>query len=130
MSLDQGKLTPDIVKKFGRLYDKLPDLIMEEKPSLLHGDLWSGNLIVDDNGNPCLIDPAVFYGNREVEIAFTHLFGGFNAKFHDAYHACFPLENDFTSRIDLYNLYPLLVHVNLFGGGYLNQVVSILNNYV
>lgn len=130
MALMNGKLEAGIAKKFDTLFGKLPELITEGKPSLLHGDLWSGNLIVNSHGNPCLIDPAVFYGNREAEIAFTYLFGGFDRIFYDSYQSNFPLEKGFDSRIDLYNLYPLLVHVNLFGGGYLNQVVSILRNYV
>jgi fructosamine-3-kinase len=130
LALGNGKIKPDIAKKFDQLFEKIPLFIIEDKPSLLHGDLWSGNLIVDDKGDPCVIDPAVFYGNREAEIAFTQLFGGFDDEFYASYHANFPLENSFKSRIDLYNLYPLLVHLNLFGGGYFTQVVSILKNFV
>lgn len=129
-AVNSRKFQRDTVKQFETLYDKLPDLLHEEKPSLLHGDLWRGNLIVDETGNPCLIDPAVYYGNREAEIAFTKLFGGFSNEFYDSYHLNFPLPTDFESRIDVYNLYPLLVHVNLFGGSYAGQVVSILRNYV
>lgn len=130
LAVTTKKLETDTAKKFELLYKKLPDLLVEETPSLLHGDLWSGNLIVDETGNPCLIDPAVYYGNREAEIAFTKLFGGFGNEFYDSYQSNFPLQKDFESRTDLYNLYPLLVHVNLFGESYGNQVVSILRNYV
>jgi protein-ribulosamine 3-kinase len=130
LSVKSGKLETEIARKFERLYEKLPELIVEEKPSLLHGDLWSGNLIIDDKGGPCLIDPAIFYGNREAELAFTRLFGGFSPDFYASYQSNFPLEKGFESRIDLYNLYPLMVHLNLFGQGYQNQVVSILKNYV
>lgn len=124
------KIESKTVKKFDTLFDKLPNVLIVEKPSLMHGDLWSGNLIVDGHGNPCLIDPAVYFGHREAEIGFTYLFGGFHKAFYESYQANFPLENGFKSRIDLYNLYPLLVHLNLFGKGYLNQVVSILDHYV
>ena len=112
-----------------QLYNQLPELLANEPSSLLHGDLWSGNLMTDDKGQPALIDPAVYYGNREVEIAFTRLFGGFDNKFYTTYNAVWPLSSGFEVRKDIYNLYPLLVHVNLFGGGYLSQVESILNRY-
>jgi protein-ribulosamine 3-kinase len=118
-----------LIKDFDGLFQKLPSLLPEEKPALLHGDLWSGNLIADENGAPCLIDPAVYYGNREIEIAFTHLFGGFSSDFYNSYTDASPLQPGFQDRIDLYNLYPLLVHVNLFGGGYLSQVKNILKKY-
>jgi fructosamine-3-kinase len=77
-----------------------------------------------------LIDPAVYFGNREAEMAFTTLFGGFDASFYDSYNQHFPLASGFEDRIDLYNLYPLLVHVNLFGGGYFNSVNQIVNRMI
>lgn len=125
-----GKITSDIRKQFDVLYKKLPDLLPQEKPALLHGDLWSGNVMVNEKGEPALIDPAVYYGHREAELAFTQLFGGFEQEFYLSYNNAFPLIPGFSSRTDLYNLYPLLVHVNLFGGGYLHQVVNILSRYV
>jgi fructosamine-3-kinase len=125
-----GKISNELFVNFEILINKLPTLIPESKTSLLHGDLWSGNVIADERGQPCLIDPATYYGNREAEIAFTKLFGGFSDRFYKSYHSNFPLENDFKSRIDLYNLYPLLVHVNIFGPNYLNQVVSIVKQFV
>ena len=82
--------------------------------------------MVDEFGEPCLIDPAVYYGHREAELAYTLLFGGFDDAFYASYEEAFPLQKDFDKRSDVYNLYPLLVHVNLFGGGYANQVRSIL----
>lgn len=112
---------------FDKLFLYLPDLLPQEKPSLLHGDLWSGNVLTGSDGSPALIDPATYYGNREIEIAFTYLFGGFDPRFYESYHSAFPLDKGFESRIDLYNLYPLLVHVNMFGGGYKNQVSATLN---
>lgn len=130
LALDRGKLNTETVRLFGTLYNKLGDLLPEEKPSLLHGDLWSGNLIINAEGKPCLIDPAVYYGHREAEIAFTTLFGGFSAEFYNSYHEAFALAPGYAERFDIYNLYPLMVHVNLFGGGYISQVVSILRQWV
>jgi protein-ribulosamine 3-kinase len=127
---DHGKLSHETIRQFDLLYKKLPELLPEEKSSLLHGDLWSGNLITNAKGDPCLIDPAVYYGNREAEIAFTRLFGGFSPAFYDSYHTAFALQPGHDERCDIYNLYPLMVHVNLFGGGYASQVVSILKQFV
>lgn len=123
------KITADIRKQFDVLYKKLPDLLPQEKPALLHGDLWNGNVMVNEKGEPTLIDPAVYYGHREAELAFTQLFGGFEPEFYQAYHEAFPVAKGFASRANLYNLYPLLVHVNLFGGGYLQQVENILDRF-
>ncbi|HEY0656738.1 MAG TPA: fructosamine kinase family protein, partial [Chryseosolibacter sp.] len=117
-------------KKFEVLAKELVNLVNPERPALLHGDLWSGNLIVDDAGLPCLIDPAVYFGNREVDLAMTTLFGGFDPKFLSAYHEVFPLQTGYKQRFEIYNLYPLLVHTNLFGKNYWLQVVSILNQFV
>jgi protein-ribulosamine 3-kinase len=128
-AIDEEKLDNNMVQKFNSLYKKLKGILPEEIPALLHGDLWSGNLITNANGDPCLIDPAVYYGHREAEIAFTKLFGGFQDAFYDSYNSAFPLHHDFAYRMDIYNLYPLLVHVNLFGGGYVGQVKSILGKF-
>jgi protein-ribulosamine 3-kinase len=117
-------------KKFDALYKKLPQLLPSEKPSLLHGDLWSGNLIADNQGLPSLIDPAVYFGNREAELAFTQLFGGFDQSFYESYENVFPLVAGYDERVDVYNLYPLLVHANLFGGSYLLQMRGIVARFV
>lgn len=127
--IDAGRIDASISRKFDRLYPRLPEILTEEPPSLLHGDLWSGNLITDEKGEPCLIDPAVYYGNREVDLAMTKLFGGFDERFFNAYQEAFSTAPGLDERLDIYNLYPLLVHVNLFGRGYLNQVSSILRAY-
>lgn len=119
-----------IRRNFETLYTKLPDLLPTEKPALLHGDLWSGNLMVNKHGAPGLIDPAVYFGHREMDIAMTQLFGGFNPEFLQVYHDVFPLTPGVEDRLQLYNLYPLLVHVNLFGGDYLAQVNSILRRFI
>lgn len=98
-------------------------------PSLLHGDLWSGNYMVAANGEPVLIDPATYYGHREVDLAMTELFGGFSPRFYAAYNEVYPLEG-YEQRRQLYQLYPLLVHMNLFGEGYAARVDSIARYYV
>lgn len=109
-------------KKFRTVYPQLPGMLPDEPPALLHGDLWSGNFMVGPEGNPYIFDPAVYYGHREIELAFTRLFGGFDPQFYHSYHEAFPLEPGFEERVDIYNLYPLLVHVNLFGTSYLSGV--------
>lgn len=108
------------------LSDNLHNYIPDEKPALLHGDLWSGNFMVAENGDPCLIDPAVYYGHRETELAFMQMFGGFGAELFQEYASQFPLESGFENRVDLHQLYPLLVHSILFGGHYVQEVKSIL----
>lgn len=123
-------ISKELYDKFQDFYKVLPNLLPDEKPSLLHGDLWSGNVITDDKGKPCLIDPAVYYGNREMEMAFTTLFGGFDNRFYEAYHESFPLQPRFDERIPIYNIYPLMVHVNIFGTSYLPPVLRTLNRYL
>jgi len=93
----------------------------QPKASLLHGDLWSGNYAIDDNGRPVIFDPAVYYGDREADIAMTELFGGFSQQFYSAYNEAYPLDSGYRVRKTLYNLYHILNHLNLFGGGYLGQ---------
>jgi fructosamine-3-kinase len=107
----------------------LPELLPEEKPALVHGDLWNGNVISNIEGLPCLIDPAAYYGHREVDLAMMKLFGGFDETFYLCYNDFYPLESGWSDRSDIYNLYPLLVHVNLFGGLYVSQVVSTLTKF-
>lgn len=97
------------------------------EPSLLHGDLWSGNWGADEAGTPYLFDPAVYYGDREADLAMTRLFGGFGAAFYAAYDDGWPLAPGWERRVDLYNLYHLLNHFNLFGAGYLGQVAAVLS---
>ncbi len=128
--LDMGNYSPSVKQDFEKLFAKLPNIFPANPPSLLHGDLWSGNFLVKDKETPVLIDPAIYFGNREMDIAMCKLFGGFHTDFYASYNEEFPLESDWEERINLCNLYPLLVHVNLFGGGYLNQVKNILSYYV
>lgn len=129
IAFDTQAIDEFVLKKFERLYQKIPSILTDENPSLIHGDLWGGNLLTDENGNPCLIDPAVYFGNREVDLAMTQLFGGFANEFYEVYQEVFPLPKGAQERFDIYNLYTLLVHVNLFGQGYLNQVLNILNSF-
>lgn len=129
LALKDGLLDSSTLQKFETLFKQLPGLLPSEGPSLLHGDLWSGNLITDEKGEPCLIDPAAYFGHREADLAMTQLFGGFDDTFLDSYHDSFPLTPGFRERFDLYNLYPLLVHVNLFGRSYACQVNSILKRF-
>lgn len=99
----------------------------EPQPSLVHGDLWGGNWGVLRNGEPCVFDPAVYYGDREVDIAMTQLFGGFDAAFYAAYERVSPLPPGADARRALYNLYHLLNHFNLFGPGYLSSIATTLD---
>jgi protein-ribulosamine 3-kinase len=115
---------------FEKLYTKLPELFDEEAPALLHGDLWSGNYLTTPADEPYLIDPAVYYGHREVDLAMTALFGGFSNEFYIDYNEAFPLAKGWQQRADLWNLYPLLVHLNLFGAGYLGRVRDAVKSYL
>ena len=118
-----------------RLLDHAEKRILEllatatEAPSLLHGDLWSGNYMADEEGAPCLIDPAVYYGHREADLAMTRLFGGFGEAFYRAYEEVLPLAPGQSDRLPIYQLYHVLNHLNLFGGGYYDQSRGILRRY-
>ena len=111
-----------------RLCDKLPAFFTDYHPvpSLLHGDLWAGNAATDKQENPVIFDPACYYGDREADLAMTELFGGFGRDFYDAYQAVWALHEGYRVRKSLYNLYHILNHLNLFGGGYLRQAESMM----
>ncbi len=112
------------------LLDHLDRYLAEpQKPSLLHGDFWAGNYMIDREGHPWLIDPAAYVGHAEADIAMTELFGGFDSTFYSAYKEAAGLSADYADRRDLYNLYHLLNHLNLFGGGYLPSVRAVLRRY-
>jgi fructosamine-3-kinase len=131
LAVDGGLATPRMRRGFERLWGALDRLVgPPEPPARLHGDLWGGNLLCDERGHPCLIDPAVYGGHREVDLAMMRLFGGFGSRVFDAYRAAWPLADGHRERIALYQLYPLMVHVNLFGGGYLGSVESALDRLV
>jgi fructosamine-3-kinase len=123
MASDRGLLGAGLVKRLDQLLARLEALVgPPEPPARLHGDLWGGNLHVDDRGAPCLIDPAAFAGHREIDLAMMQLFGGFSSRVFDAYEEAHPLADGASDRVPLYQLYFLLAHVNLFGGGYVASV--------
>ncbi len=129
LALYERRITQQLYDRILAFCEQLPTLIPNEKPALIHGDLWSGNVMTDSSGLVALVDPACYYGLREAELAFTTMFGGFDTNFYEAYHEIYPIENGFGDRIPIYNLYPLMVHVNLFGGGYLDAVEKILKKF-
>lgn len=113
-----------------RLVAHAPALLHEPLPALVHGDLWLGNLMSDAQGAPALIDPAIYFADREVDIAMTMLFGTFDKRFYAAYQEYYPLPAGWHTRIQLYNLYHMLNHLNIFGGSYLNSVEHIVQSYL
>jgi protein-ribulosamine 3-kinase len=114
---------------FEKLYSKLPEIFNDEKPSLVHGDLWRGNFMCDENSQPVLIDPAVYYGHRSVDLAMTTLFGGFDKQFYESYNYYHPFPSNYHDQWYVANLYPLLIHLNLFGSSYLGQIEQTLKNF-
>ncbi len=130
-AVDAQRLDATAASDFQKLSKRLQQLYsVAEPPARLHGDLWGGNLHTDANGMPCLIDPAVYGGHREMDLGMMRLFGGFSAKVFAAYAECYPLLPGFEERVALSQLYPLLVHVNLFGGGYASSVKKIVARYI
>jgi protein-ribulosamine 3-kinase len=130
LAIQNGLVSSDLVNRYRNFYRLVPNLLPADKPALLHGDMWSGNVMVGDDGKVCLIDPAVYYGNREIELAFTQMFGGFARDFYSSYHEVYPLEPGFEERVDIYNIYPHMVHVNLFGTSYLSGVEGVIRRYL
>ncbi len=130
LARDNGRIHPGDPIRFERLYARLPALIPPALPALLHGDLWKHNCLMAVSGEPVLIDPAVYYGHREMDVAMTRLFGGFEPDFYEAYNSADPLDEGWEERVDLCNLYPLLVHLNLFGGSYAGRIGAILRKHV
>jgi fructosamine-3-kinase len=126
---EQHKCTKADLQLAEQFCNKLPALMPEEQAALLHGDLWSGNRMFTWNGEACIYDPAVYFGHREMDIAMTLLFGGFDTQFYTTYNEVFPLQNGWRNRIDVCQLYPLLVHLILFGRHYYCAVKSILKKY-
>lgn len=112
-----------------RFFNNVEDAIPDEPSSLIHGDLWVGNYMTDEQGDPVLIDPATCYAHREMDLAMMKLFGGYSARIFAIYHEHYPLESQWHSRVNLYQLYYLLVHLNLFGAGYLSSVENIIKKY-
>jgi fructosamine-3-kinase len=129
MATRSGLLPERTRRAFESLFRQLDSIFPDEPPCLIHGDLWSGNYHVDEKGEACIIDPAVYYGSREMDIGMSRLFGVFGGNFYDAYNEAWPMEPGWRERIEICNLYPLMVHVNLFGSSYLGSVESILRRF-
>lgn len=131
-AVKNGYTNSTLTSLIKRLEKKISDILKgsDEPPCLLHGDLWSGNFIVDNKGEACLIDPAVYYGHREADLAMTKLFGGFSSEFYNAYNEYYPLPEGYEYRENIYKLYHVLNHLNLFGAGYYNQTITLLKYYV
>lgn len=129
LAFDSKRLSEKNILQFENLYKKIPSIIPKEKPSAIHGDLWSGNFICGVNEQAVFIDPAVYYGHREVDLAMTTLFGGFSTLFFNYYEESYPLESGFQNRKEIYNLYPLLIHLNLFGNSYFRSIESIISKF-
>jgi len=127
-----GNSTSELRNAISQLENKIESIVTHngEKPSLLHGDLWGGNYMVDENGLACLIDPAVYYGNREADLAMTKIFGGFDSRFYKAYNEEYPLPDGYNYRENIYKLYHILNHLNLFGSGYYSQALSLIKYYL
>lgn len=130
LGIDRGALPRKSHAEFGRLFERLDELVGPiESAARLHGDLWAGNWIIGSEGRPWLVDPAPYGGHREVDLAMMHLFGGFDPRCFAAYEEVLPPAEGARERIALYQLYPLLVHVNLFGSGYTAQTLAALRTY-
>lgn len=119
-----------LLKQIEGLTARMDLLFPKTNPALLHGDLWSGNFMANTKQQAVVFDPAVYYGNREMDLAMSLLFGGFDKRFYEAYNEYFPLEKGWEERVDLCNIYPLLVHVNLFGAAYSKRLKSALKKYL
>ncbi len=130
LALEQGYLSNEELEDLGKLCERLPELIPEQAPALLHGDLWSGNIHSDVHHRPVLLDPACYWGWPEADIAMTRLFGGFPESFYQGYQQVRSLEPGWQGRTPIYNLYHLLNHLNLFGSSYHPSVTNILDHYV
>ncbi|HYF31236.1 MAG TPA: fructosamine kinase family protein [Chitinophagaceae bacterium] len=130
MAHSQGLLNAAHLATFDNIYKKLPEIFSPTAASLLHGDLWSGNFLYGPDSQPVLIDPAVYYGHPAMDIAMTLLFGGFHETFYEVYEYWAPAaEDDYPDDVDLCSLYPLLIHLNLFGKGYLSDIESRLRRF-
>ena len=129
MARDKGLLRSSEVPMESTLLNRCRHFFPEVQPALLHGDLWSGNYVINSEGIPYLIDPALYYGHCEVDLAMTRLFGGFSTSFHAAYNKQIQIEPLHNERMDIYQLYYLLVHLNLFGRSYYASVKQLLKTY-
>lgn len=129
LALNAGLLSAEEVPNEDQFISLFNSYIDDFKPSLLHGDLWGGNYLISEDGTPFLIDPAVYIGHSMVDIAMSQLFGSFGPEFYNSYHKIIERPKQYNEQIDLYQLYYLLVHLNLFGKGYYSSVSTILSRY-
>ena len=129
LCVNKNLLQPKHQEQFEILYQRLLQIFDNEKPALIHGDLWSGNYMCDKKGMPVLIDPAVYFGHRSVDLAMTTLFGDFHKSFYQAYHHYFPLPENYREQWNACNLYPLLIHLYLFGKSYLSKIEQTLDQF-
>jgi protein-ribulosamine 3-kinase len=128
--LSQKLLSSKHQTQFEQLYKQLSSVFNDQqKPSLLHGDLWSGNFMCNQNAEPVLIDTAVYFGHPSIDLAMTTLFGGFRSGFYEAYHYHSSFPSNYKEQWEICNLYPLLIHLVLFGRSYLSQIETILARY-
>jgi len=126
----KGRADRDMRNGVEQIISRLPELLPEpEHPALLHGDFWGGNFLCDTDGAPVIMDPAVYYGHREADLAMAECFGGFSPRFFAAYDEAYPLAPGYKERVDLYNLYHMLNHLNIFGSGYAGSVKGIIRRY-
>lgn len=125
-AFDKNLLNKSHLKIFEKVFKKLNEILPIESASLVHGDLWSGNLLKGINQTPIFIDPAIYYGNREMDIAMTQMFGGFDNGYLAYYNEIFPMEKGWKERIEIHNLYPNLVHLILFGRSYLGGIERVI----
>ncbi len=127
----RGYATKELIEVFNKLESKITSIITtDEKPTIIHGDLWSGNYMVDKQGNACIIDPAIYYGHREADLAMTRIFGGFDFDFYRAYEKEYPLEDGHKYREGIYEVYHIINHLNSFGTTYYGQTISLLKQYI
>ena len=129
LAASQGMLSNEEIPSESIMLSVMKELCPEVRPSLVHGDLWSGNYLISADGTPYLIDPAVYRGHSEIDIAMSRLFGGFGSTFYRAYYDVIPEDRFSSDRLKLYQLYYLLVHLNLFGRSYYSGVNAILKSY-
>ncbi|WP_230913965.1 fructosamine kinase family protein [Agrilactobacillus fermenti] len=127
----KGLFLPEWQVEFQHVVVKFQKLMQQHqsKPALLHGDLWAGNYLFADDGTPYLIDPSVWYGDREFDLALTTVFGGYNERFYEGYQQVYPLASGWQARIEFYRLYYLMLHTYLFGADYQPSVSAILQQY-
>ncbi len=130
IAVERDVIPVRLVKRLEQLFVHVPEILINGPPSLLHGDLWTGNILCGPDQKAVVIDPAVYYGHREIEIAYTGLFGGFDPLFYKVYQESYPMEKGYEERFKIYNLYPLFVHVLLFGPAYLKPIEETLDHFL